>query len=176
MTHRERWLGPLLAVVAVGCGHPQTMAIVVAPDRTVLNVPPDQMRSVVAEDFQLSPDRRFLIAAAEIPHVLTGRTSGSVSATLDSTGWRIRYGAEEVGVLPRLPSFHDADRLLSAWASRWLGRHPLEARPVRQRRAVDSATAMLADFFAPRTAQGLASGITRPAPSSCRWLPGAWST
>src|SRR5438034_724742 len=69
------------------------------PARSVREVPPAEMRSVIAEEFRLKPDRRFLIAVGEMARLVTDRSPDEVSAEYANGGWRVLSGREEVGSL-----------------------------------------------------------------------------
>ena len=69
------------------------------------------------------PDRRVLLAVADVHRMLTGIDWHEAEAVYDHGEWIIRHLGTEVGRLPEFPSFADATALLRAWAVR-LGAAP----------------------------------------------------
>ena len=85
--------------------------------RSVLDVPVDSMAAAVNDGFRLKPDVRFVAAVAHIHRILTDSSLSTVTLTPSATGWDIHYRGMLAGTLPDLPSFHDGERMLTAWAA-----------------------------------------------------------
>lgn len=92
---------------------------------SVLNVPPAQMRSVLAETYRLRPDNRFLLAVAEIHRFLTGQQKKTVTIEFQSGVWLVRHGGTQVGALPEFPDFSQGMDLLVGWARTVGWDHPV---------------------------------------------------
>jgi len=84
----------------------------------VLSVPPESMRQALAEAYRLRPDRRFLLAAVEIHHLLTGEPKAIATVEFKDARWQVRYADAEVGALPPFPDFRDFVVVLADWARR----------------------------------------------------------
>ena len=82
----------------------------------VVSVPLDRARQVLRASRTLRPDRRFLLAAAELVRLRDGRPPQPVRVSLTSEGWRAQVGGESVGTLTVVPSFEEARGLLRRWA------------------------------------------------------------
>jgi hypothetical protein len=94
--------------------------------RTVLEVPPAEMRDALARTYRVSPDRRILGAIAEAHSLLSGRAPDTVTTTFRDGKWTVDYAGERVGELPDLPGFDDGTKLLVEWALRLIQRHPVD--------------------------------------------------
>lgn len=90
----------------------------------VLTVPPETMRTALAEAYRLRPDRRFLLAVSEIHHLLTGQPRGTATAEFGGTQWQVRYRDMDVGALPAFPTFLDLMGLLPDWIRRVVAESP----------------------------------------------------
>jgi hypothetical protein len=66
-----------------------------------------------------------LSAVAYLDHRLSGRPVEKVEARFGEGQWHVRYREEETGVLPEMPDFEDAERLLAGVAERLLKEHPV---------------------------------------------------
>jgi hypothetical protein len=92
---------------------------------TVLTAPPEKMRDVLENSYRLKPDKRFLLAIAEIHHFFTGEEKTTAIAEFSNGGWRITYKGKEVGVLPELPNYPDLMNVLVSWSRVLNRRYPL---------------------------------------------------
>lgn len=54
------------------------------------------------------PDRRFILAVAELDRLVTGSASNEISLAFQDDRWRVTYETRKVGTLPAVPSFDDA--------------------------------------------------------------------
>lgn len=122
MRWRLGWIG--VGVWAMGCGSaregappaPRVDAPLAAP-REVAPLAPlpllaskESAREALAARYRLPPDRRALIAGADLDRWLGGDGT-PVTATWNGVGWTLRQDAREVGRLPELPSYAD----LAGW-------------------------------------------------------------
>ncbi len=105
--------------------------------RSVLQVSPAQMPEVIRNRYRLKPDRRFLLAIAEVDCLMSGQAPGELRVAFRDGEWVIRYGGELVGALPEIPDFVDATALLGEWIQNLARRHPVEFR--EDLRAADTA-------------------------------------
>ncbi|HEX5759910.1 MAG TPA: hypothetical protein VF121_12030 [Thermoanaerobaculia bacterium] len=121
---RSAWLllGSLLWLVAgSACSRvePRAAAATSIPGpETLVAVEPHRLPEVVRDRYRLRPDRRFRLAIAEVHRVLSGRDAEAVRVELQGGLWRVWVGDQEIGTLPEVPGFADADALLTAWARR----------------------------------------------------------
>lgn len=132
--------------------------------RSVLDVPPGEMRAAVANAYRVRPDRRFLGAVAEAHHLASGRPPGTVTATFQAGTWTIEYAGERVGDLPELAGFEDARALLAAWSIHLLARHPLgggTSAAADERRRVSDSIATLRPVAIVSGLQRVDSGWSR---------------
>src|SRR5258708_34920143 len=67
-----------------------------------LPLDPYARRAAIAEAMRLRPDRRFLLAVAQIDQ-LTGAPATAATARFEAGKWRIAAGTEELGELPEFP-------------------------------------------------------------------------
>ena len=75
--------------------------------------------------YRIKPDRRFLYAVEEIDRIASGRTAAAtLSLRFDGDHWSLQLEHEAVGTLPEIPAYADWDRLLTAWTTSCLARHP----------------------------------------------------
>ena len=70
------------------------------------------------ESFRLAPDRRVLMAAGDLRHLLTASPRRDADARFDGTLWHVAHDGVEVGTLPEVPDYQDMVALLGAWATR----------------------------------------------------------
>lgn len=84
----------------------------------LMATPPADLPAVVRKRYRLRPDRRLLLAVAEIQRLRTGTAPAPVQAEFQDGHWRILLGSEEVGVLSEFPTFEEGTDLLSRWAGR----------------------------------------------------------
>lgn len=80
---------------------------------------PADLPAVVRGRYRLRPDRRLLLAVAEIQRLRTGAAPAPVQASFQDGRWRIVSGSDEVGVLSEFPTFEEGTGLLSRWAGHW---------------------------------------------------------
>src|SRR4051812_46018951 len=96
---------------------------------------PADLPAVVRGRYRLGPDRRLLLAVAEIQRLRTGAAPAPVKAEFQDGHWRILSGSDEVGVLSEFPTFEEGTDLLSRWA----GRLPQASAPSAPANAVDTS-------------------------------------
>ena len=96
--------------------------------QSVVEVPPAQMPEVVQGAYRLKPDRRFLLAIAEIDCLMSHEAFGELRVTYGDGKWTIHYRDELVGDLPEVPDYPDAAGLLEGWIEQLAQRYPLEFR------------------------------------------------
>jgi hypothetical protein len=73
------------------------------------------LRERVLAPYRLRPDRRVLLAVAEIRR-LAGLPDSAVTAQFASGRWTLRCGSQEVGKLSELPDFPEMFDLVTEWA------------------------------------------------------------
>ncbi|MBI1906472.1 MAG: hypothetical protein HYS20_09605 [Rhodocyclales bacterium] len=96
-----------------------------APQTSVLDVAPQDMRAAVAAAYRLQPDKRFLRAIDEIhAFFVPAEPRAEVLAAYVDAAWRVCYRGEVVGALPELAGYADWQELLSGWAGRLNERYP----------------------------------------------------
>ncbi len=100
---------------------------------------PADLPGLVRQRYRLRPDRRLLLAVAEIQRLRTGVAPAPVEAELQDGRWRILSGSDEVGVLSEFPTFEEATGLLASWAGRW-PQAPAGGRPPGLRRCLHGGT------------------------------------
>jgi len=104
--------------------------------------------------YRLKPDRRFLIAIAEVERLLAGASSVRIRLDFRSGQWEIYSGGQSVGRLPEIPSFSDACVLLSDWSQRQRLRRAVPgSRPSDE--AIARIRAGVEQFLAPRLIDSL---------------------
>jgi tetratricopeptide (TPR) repeat protein len=86
------------------------------PDPLPLLAATQSARDALAARYRLPPDRRALIAGADLDRWLGGDGT-PVTASWNGVGWTLRQGAREVGRLPELPSYADLAGWLDAMAT-----------------------------------------------------------
>lgn len=161
----------LIALVAIGsgwwgadevayCGRAASGAepsvTIEAPQpRSVLSVPPEQMRDAVRDGYQLSPDKRFLLAIAEIDCLYSALSPGEIRASFRDDKWIIHYRDELVGELPPLADYPEAKALLVGWIDRMAERHPIEWRKRTSQRHLRFVREQVEAFEASAVAMGL---------------------
>ncbi len=95
----------------------------------VLSVPPENMRQALADAYRLRPDKRFLLAVAEVYSLLTGQPRDTAVVEFKEGMWQVRYADAEVGALPPFPDFPDFMAVLSDWARRVHDAYPQRLSP-----------------------------------------------
>jgi hypothetical protein len=86
------------------------------PQKAIGVASPREAENIIAATYRVRPDRRFLLAVADIQELKSGRR---VPVRLDFSGrrWQIQCGDRNVGELPEIPDFSDGLQLLTAWAA-----------------------------------------------------------
>lgn len=92
--------------------------------------------------YALRPDRRFLLAMAELHSKTTGLPPLAVEVQYQPGGWQLTYRQQLVGTLPDYPDFTEAWQLLMTWG---------KTLPRRDLPAAATDLASPADFFTPMT-------------------------
>jgi tetratricopeptide (TPR) repeat protein len=155
MTSKQLFLGVALLF---GCGSPAIQpppaaapiphVEIIDGSRTQVAIgaaKPSDVASAVVATYRLRPDRRFLMAVADV-YELNARHRETVQIDFSHDRWRIRCGNRDVGDLPELPTFSDGLELLTKWAATFpsaAGRLPASVQTLS---AIDGD---LAQFGAP---------------------------
>jgi hypothetical protein len=134
----------LLVLVFLACS--KKTEVIVGP-RTILNVPPDQMRDVLNGFYRLGPDKRFLHAVADIHHFYTGEKREPVLAQFEDGRWNISYKGKQVGTLPELPDFSDFMSLLSQWSQELNKRYTVSLSSSHIDSSIDEINRELSQFL-----------------------------
>lgn len=80
--------------------------------------------------YRLHPDRRFLLAVAQIHSFLSGKKTEEPEVSFQNGHWTIRYAGADAGSLSELPDFDEFLETGSKWA-RYLGKqYPLHLATV----------------------------------------------
>jgi tetratricopeptide (TPR) repeat protein len=90
------------------------------PTRSILEVLGGEMLEVVRHEPPIPPDRRFVLAMAELEELTTGRRVDEVQVGWDGSRWLLQHDDLPLGRLAEIPSFADALSLLESHASRGL--------------------------------------------------------
>ena len=93
-----------------------TIEVVQPSPRTALGGSAEEMLDQVRVGYEPLPDRRFLLAVADVERLVTGSPAGVLRADLLDGAWRVTYRERAVGDLPVLADFGDAIGLLRGWA------------------------------------------------------------
>jgi len=96
-----------------------------------------ELHEAFARTFRPKPDRRLLLAIADVHHVLTRFARVEVEHEFFEGKWHLRYLGQEVGALPEYPDFADMVTVLTAWATHVERDRPLklDATPPRNETA-----------------------------------------
>jgi hypothetical protein len=78
-------------------------------------------RAAVEAATRPAPDRRILLAVADLHHIIIGIDRRDAEAAYVGGEWVVRHLDVEVGRLPEFPSFAEALRMLRTWAARLEG-------------------------------------------------------
>jgi len=110
----------LYVLFAAGCDNKSSSSQNNPPQQikaiaSIQDVPPGKMRDFLTDAYRLQPDKRFLLAVAEVHAFFSGQQRENVSTTFQDGQWNIHYRNELVGTLPELPDFKDIMGLLSQW-------------------------------------------------------------
>lgn len=81
-------------------------------------------RELLRKQYLCHPDRRLLMAVAEVHHFYSGEKVSPVNATFESGKWMVRYKQIDVGTIPELASFEDLIDLLKNWTKRVQASYP----------------------------------------------------
>ena len=65
---------------------------------------------------RLSPDRRFLLAAADVEYFFTGKKNKKVEAVFSGGQWKIFHAGREIGSVPEYPDFQQFMEVLEQYA------------------------------------------------------------
>ena len=96
-----------------------------ASEPSPLPLDPYARRAAMADALRLRPDRRFLLAAAQIRQ-LTGSAASPAEARFEGGKWKLSADADSLGDLPELPDYPELMRPLVALAQRQLLAAPLQ--------------------------------------------------
>jgi hypothetical protein len=78
--------------------------------------------------FRLKPDRRVLLAVADINKFLGGEEKTETNCVFDGKFWYVYLGKHEVGHLSEYPDFPELKQFLSGWTSVVLREHKLKLK------------------------------------------------
>src|SRR5467141_1343530 len=96
-----------------------------AAEPSPLPLDPYARRAAMADALRLRPDRRFLLATAQIQQ-LTGSPASTAEARFEGGRWRLTAGPDSLGDLPDLPDYPELMRPLVALAQKRLLAAPLQ--------------------------------------------------
>ncbi|MCI0415490.1 hypothetical protein L0222_22175 [bacterium] len=100
-------------------------------DSPVLQVPAAQMREEFLKAYRLKPDRRALMALAEIDYLITGKNKKPTEARFVQGRWKILYDDKKVAEIPEFPDFKDLLKILQKQAEALVAKYEhTEARSV----------------------------------------------
>src|SRR6267378_5399336 len=97
----------------------------IAAEPSPLPLDPYARRAAMADALRLRPDRRFLLAAAQIRQ-LTGSAASPAEARFEGGKWKLSADADSLGDLPELPDYPELMRPLVALAQKQLLAAPLQ--------------------------------------------------
>ncbi|HET6362196.1 MAG TPA: hypothetical protein VFH11_09065 [Gemmatimonadota bacterium] len=100
-----------------------------------------EMLGVVRNQPPFAPDRRFVLATAELGELMTGRRVEEIQVGWDGSGWLLRHDDVPLGKLAEIPRFADALQLLENRAMKGPKGDPLA--PVVPQREIDRIEARL---------------------------------
>src|SRR5712692_8705847 len=83
---------------------------------TLLKVDVHRLPDLIRDRYRCQPDRRFLMAAAELHRLVTGGEPPALKTRFDIDHWQVVAGDHEVGRLPEIPTFPELMELLVAQA------------------------------------------------------------
>ena len=116
MGHRRRLRAPLLAAIVLsGCSR-QSPEVSATPARPAVEPIPcpgslvpdgsaDQMVGSLADAYRLRPDRRFLLAFAELDRLHGVVSAGRPEAAFRNGHWELTSGGTTIATLPEFPGF-----------------------------------------------------------------------
>jgi tetratricopeptide (TPR) repeat protein len=120
-----------------------------------MTVPLADAPGLLNDIYRLQPDRRFLLAVAEVHRLFDGKREKTVRVAFSEGQWAIQSDGESVGSVPDLATYPDMTRALSEWAARlnarsaWKAAAPL---PDADRVRIEG---MLGEFLAPKPIEAL---------------------
>lgn len=88
----------------------------VGNENPILQVPPGEMRSTLAEEYRVAPDRRFLKAFGDLDHLLSGRPPFTATATWRAGRWEITHDGRVLATWSDPPTWDEATASLAAYA------------------------------------------------------------
>ncbi len=91
----------------------------------IMEVPPQQMRNTLEDSYRLQPDKRFLLAIADIHTFFTGEKPSDPQINFDGILWHIRYQGINVGSIPEFPDFSNFMTLLVNWTKSLNRKYPI---------------------------------------------------
>jgi hypothetical protein len=94
--------------------------------QTVLSAPPNEMRSALNDGYRLKPDRRFLLAVAEVHHFFSKERQEDVSVKFENGNWNLRYRGLNVATVPELPDFSNFMTALAEWIKQLQQKYPMK--------------------------------------------------
>ena len=125
-------------------------------------VPATEMRAAMRARYRLRPDRRFLLAVADVHHALTGEPLSVVHARRREGKWVIVYKSQDVGTMSDVPSYQSSQTLIDTWVTR-VAKGRVNTTP----QAPDSSAAVLNRFIDEYTPERLFEAL--------RLIDGRWS-
>src|SRR5258708_10438421 len=140
----------VFVVVAAACSHApaaeRSMVDHSRPTKTLDQTPVADIPGAVEATYRVRPDRRFLLAAADVVELTTGHRPAEVSIELANNRWRIRVDGENAGELPDLASFDDGLSMLTRLAA---AAHPSHTTQLSSQKAAH-AEGKIAQIDEPR--------------------------
>jgi tetratricopeptide (TPR) repeat protein len=118
-----------LCLCLLGCSGPEGTGAGTQPSSGAAPTLLDRTRAALENDYRLRPDRRFLLAVADVSTILTGDETAEAQAESSGGEWVVRCAGAEVGRMAGLPDFENALEMLSAWSKRLQKEHPLPSAP-----------------------------------------------
>ncbi|MEW6713522.1 MAG: hypothetical protein AB1306_00320 [Nitrospirota bacterium] len=97
---------------------------------SILTAPPEKMKDVIEAAYRLQPDRKFLLAVAEIHNFFSKEEKIEALAEFRNGIWMITYNGMDVGVLPELPDYPDLMGVLLNWGKFLNHKYPLRLSSV----------------------------------------------
>jgi len=88
------------------------------PKLSLDKVQPAEVPAAVEATYRLTPDRRVLMAVADIYEFSTGIEAPTINVDFAGGKWHIRCAGMEVGTLAELATFHDELDFLTQWSAR----------------------------------------------------------
>lgn len=96
---------------------PSSLVVVVRRPPFQIELSPSEAKQALAEDYQVMPDRRFLLALSSVRALVRGKSpKEKVELRFSGGRWRISMRDAEIGSLSEFPSFQEMYNLLSNFA------------------------------------------------------------